>query len=67
MKYFCVTKCTCWNSAPQKTDFVELCSSINFCNTSLVHGGVLAENRDAEEMVDGLPILHPGEPCGGFV
>jgi len=58
---------TCRNSASQKTDFVELRSRIDFGDASLVHGGVLAENGDAEEMVDRLPVLHPGEPRGGFV
>lgn len=46
---------------------MELGLGVDFGNTGLIHGGVLAEHRDAKEVVDGFAIFHTGEACGGLI
>jgi hypothetical protein len=57
---------TSWNATTQEAHFGQVCIWVDFGNTCFIHHSVLAENRDAEEMVDGFSIRHSGE-SGGFL
>jgi hypothetical protein len=58
---------TGWNATTQEANFGQVCIWVDFGNTCFIHHSVLAENRDAEEMVDGFSIRHSGEACGFLV